>query len=370
MCPDSGPGETWLPFSYGLNLVLLKRTTTWSFISSLVFGSCVTRLLWRRKASRERHGVLSAVYAFWYSSVDRVPHESERLILSSSVVGLSCFRLESELRTANSELGAGAARLDELSSLCQETAAARQETEKAYSLAMIEEKAAVKASKEEADAVATITTAAVARKENECNLATSDGPPVTAEKKRDTDREASGKRDNPNGKEVIADGSTRRKGPDGGGVLDSKRAATTSAASEPKRQRRSCSSSSSRRRSVVSPQQYGGRGGSRRRSRAINISSEATTNGGTRGPAQGATPGPISGVPEETSELIPHPVFARREKSAKSIEASVTTAEAVVDMAREVEASAEQFSACEGQLSATTAGATTANTVNTLCTST
>lgn len=100
------------------------------------------------------------------------------------------------------------------------------------------------------------------------------------------------------------------------------------------------------------------------------LTSDATTNGGARGAAKGPAPGTTSEGPEEPSELIPHPVFARKEKTAKGMEASAATAAAVVDMVRAAEAFAERMAACEGRLAAATAKATGSATVNTLCTGT
>lgn len=305
-------------------------------------------------------------------------------MLLSSVVRPSRLRLEEEVRVAISELEAGAARLKELSRLSEETTAARQETEQEYALAMIEEGEAVKNVKETADAVAAISTAAAAAaagvgQEDRRNPAPSEGSPAKAAVTDDTNRAAAGERDNLYGKGVIADGPTLDEGADGGRVLDSKRAATNGAASEPKRQRRSNSSGGDGgggSRKAVSPLQNGGRSIARGRSRQVRSSSSSDTKkigGGLRGTTpttKGAGPRSTSGKPEEPSELVPHPVFARREKAEKGVEASATTASAVVDMAREAEALAEKISVCEGLLAAATGEASAATTVGSPCSST
>lgn len=149
--------------------------------------------------------------------------------------------------------------------------------------------------------------------------------------------------------------------PVAGRVLDSKRPATSTVTSDPKRRRRSRGSICTM---AASSQQGGGGGGGG----AIAGSSSgavdergANNTGGESGPSRTAA-GKASSL-----ELVPHPVFARKEQAVKEVETMTPSAAEVISMARKAQELAERVRACEGKLAV---APSTVGTCRVLCVNT
>lgn len=242
-----------------------------------------------------------------------------------SALSLPRSRLEGDLRNAIAELEAGAARMEELCRLSAEAAANMQETEHAYSSAMIEEAEAVKAAERAAAAAAREVTGghktgAAAASAPQATAAAAEGddvrPATTLEDTRKS-RKLVAETGDPSGTgaalDVVADQKQEKSG-----VLGAKRSAVNSATSDSKRRRRS---------RIGAP--------------TSGDASIDTVHGAALTPFTAA-----AGPPE----LLPHPVFARREQAVREVEASAANPLAVVETYRHVQALAAKLASYEGKL--------------------
>lgn len=224
-----------------------------------------------------------------------------------------------------------------------ETATARQEAEKAYASARIEEAEATTIAETAATAAATV---------GGKNIKTSPGaPPPGAAPAAGTGEantipeQARGDPSGAKSNEGLPIQRAWRASATTGGVLDSKRQSTSTVTSDPKRRRRSRNSIGAA--AATSPSRQDGGGGD-----------DGGGGGGVAGSSNSGAAGaglsrtaPGSGA---SLGLVPHPVFARRETAAREGEASGPSAADVVGMAREAEELSGKVQGCEGKLAAAT----------------